>query len=67
MPRDSSSVWSLNRKYLISPINGTLNYHRLGKLERKDLDIPFEKASLILNDVSVTVSEVHFSMLFPYT
>lgn len=53
-----ASVWALNRKYLLSPINGVLKYHRLGKQERTDPEIPFEKASLVLDDVSLTVSEV---------
>ncbi|XP_068666865.1 uncharacterized protein [Aristolochia californica] len=54
------SVWARNRKYLISPINGLLKYHRLGKQERKDPNLPFEKASLVLSDVSLTVSESQY-------
>ncbi|XP_058093613.1 uncharacterized protein LOC131239768 [Magnolia sinica] len=54
------SVWALNRKYLVSPINGVLKYHRLGKQERKDAEIPFEKASLVLSDVSLTISEAQY-------
>ncbi|KAJ8645273.1 hypothetical protein MRB53_007021 [Persea americana] len=55
-----ASVWALNRKYLLSPINGVLKYHRLGKQERTDPEIPFEKASLVLDDVSLTVSEAQY-------
>jgi hypothetical protein len=43
---------------LVSPINGTLKYKRLGKNERGDPDTPLEKASLVLSDVSLTVTEV---------
>lgn len=48
----------MNRRYLVSPINGVLIYHRLGKQERHNADIPFERALLVLSDVSLTVSEV---------
>lgn len=47
-----------NRNYLVSPINGVLKYHRLGNQERNDPEIPFEKASLVLTDVSLTITEV---------
>lgn len=52
------SKWAMNRNYLVSPINGTLKYHRLGKQERNDPEVPFEKASLVLSDVSLTLTEV---------
>ncbi|XP_015689233.1 uncharacterized protein LOC102707936 [Oryza brachyantha] len=55
-----NSVWAMNRNYLVSPINGTLNYKRLGKQERGDPDIPVEKASLVLSDVSLTVTEAQY-------
>ncbi|XP_020520361.1 uncharacterized protein LOC18430003 [Amborella trichopoda] len=51
------SKWAANRIYMVSPINGVLQYHRLGKQERKDPNIPLEKASLVLSDVSLTVTE----------
>ncbi|KAL5700718.1 hypothetical protein ACHQM5_026131 [Ranunculus cassubicifolius] len=54
------SLWSLRRNYLVSPINGVLKYHRLGNQERKDPDIPFEKASLALGDVSLSISEAQY-------
>lgn len=57
------SSWALNRKYLVSPINGVLQYHRLGNQERNDPEIPFEKASLVLRDVSLTITEV-WSLFF---
>lgn len=53
-----NSIWAMNRNYLVSPINGTLKYKRLGKQERGYPDIPLEKASLVLSDVSLTVTEV---------
>lgn len=58
--RATASLWALNRKYLLSPINGVLKYHRLGKQERTDPEIPFEKASLVLSDVSITMSEAQY-------
>lgn len=57
------SKWALNRHYLLSPINGSLKYHRLGNQERNNPDIPFERASVILNDVNVTISEVPLKVL----
>ncbi|XP_010266663.1 PREDICTED: uncharacterized protein LOC104604129 isoform X2 [Nelumbo nucifera] len=58
--RSVVSPWSMNHKYLVSPINGILKYHRLGNQERKDLEIPFEKASLVLSDVSLTITEAQY-------
>ncbi|CAL5415223.1 unnamed protein product [Camellia sinensis] len=55
---DAVSVWAQNRNYLVSPINGVLKYHHLGNQERNDPGIPFEKASLVLTDVSLTITEV---------
>ncbi|XP_074301933.1 uncharacterized protein LOC141633346 isoform X1 [Silene latifolia] len=57
---ESVKTWALNRSYLVSPINGVLRYHRLGSQERNNADIPFEKASLFLNDVSFTVTEAQY-------
>ncbi|KAG2726780.1 hypothetical protein I3760_01G128300 [Carya illinoinensis] len=54
------SKWAINRNYLVSPINGVLKYHRLGKQERNDLEVPFEKATLVLTDVSLTVTESQY-------
>ena len=58
------SKWALNRRYFLSPINGSLKYHRLGNQERNNQEIPFERASVNLNDVNVTITEVPFSVLF---
>lgn len=57
------SQWAMGRSFLVSPINGVLKYHRLGKQERNDPEVPFEKASLALNDVTLTITEV-FILLF---
>lgn len=54
------SKWALNRRYLLSPINGSLKYHRLGNQERNNQEIPFERASVILTDVNVTITEVPY-------
>uniref|UniRef100_A0A2P2MA96 Uncharacterized protein LOC8261314 n=1 Tax=Rhizophora mucronata TaxID=61149 RepID=A0A2P2MA96_RHIMU len=55
-----TSKWAMNRCYLVSPLNGVLRYHRLGKQERIDPEVPFEKASLVLTDVSLTITEVQY-------
>ncbi|KAL6841988.1 hypothetical protein ACP4OV_028188 [Aristida adscensionis] len=55
-----NSIWAVNRNYLVSPINGTLKYKRIGKDERGDPDTPFEKALLVLSDVSLTVTEAQY-------
>ncbi|GFZ13853.1 calcium-dependent lipid-binding family protein [Actinidia rufa] len=49
-----------NRNYLVSPINGVLKYHRLGNQERNDPETPFEKASVVLTDVSLTITEAQY-------
>lgn len=61
-----TSIWAKDRRYLVSPINGILKYHRLGRQEREDPEIPFEKASLILSDVSLTVTEVLNILTFKF-
>ncbi|WOL18456.1 hypothetical protein Cni_G27252 [Canna indica] len=55
-----TATWASNRRYLLSPINGVLKYHRLGKQERHDPEIPFEKSSLVLSDVSIAISESQY-------
>ncbi|CAH2036004.1 unnamed protein product [Thlaspi arvense] len=54
------SKWALNRRYLLSPINGSLKYHRLGNQERNNQELPFERASVILTDVNVTITEEQY-------
>lgn len=56
----SASKWATNRAYLVYPINAVLQYHRLGNQERTDPDIPFEKVSLVLTDVSLTLTEAQY-------
>ncbi|CAE5959607.1 unnamed protein product [Arabidopsis arenosa] len=46
------SKWALNRHYLLSPINGSLKYHRLGNQERNNSGDSIERASVILKDVT---------------
>ncbi|XP_076932508.1 uncharacterized protein LOC143598077 [Bidens hawaiensis] len=54
------SEWARDRNYLVSPINGVLKYHRLGKSERTDPEMPFEAAHLTLGDVSLTLTEAQY-------
>ncbi|KAL3505576.1 hypothetical protein ACH5RR_030958 [Cinchona calisaya] len=56
----SASIWSQYRNFLVSPINGVLKYHRLGKQERNDPNVPFEKASVIVTDVSLAITEAQY-------
>ncbi|CAI9119065.1 OLC1v1020728C1 [Oldenlandia corymbosa var. corymbosa] len=56
----SKSVWSRDRNYLVSPINGLLKYHRLGNQERNDPNVPFERASVVVTDVSLTITEAQY-------
>ncbi|XP_012842600.1 PREDICTED: uncharacterized protein LOC105962815 isoform X1 [Erythranthe guttata] len=49
-----------DRSYLVSPINGVLKYHRLGNQEKNDSSDPFEKASLVITDVSLTITEAQY-------
>ncbi|KAL2906378.1 putative vacuolar protein sorting-associated protein 13A [Bienertia sinuspersici] len=61
MPKPKTvTSWASNRTYLVAPINGVLRYHRLGSRERNNPEIPFEKASLSLSDVSLTVTESQY-------
>ncbi|KAL0457540.1 UNVERIFIED_CONTAM: Vacuolar protein sorting-associated protein 13 [Sesamum latifolium] len=55
-----ASPWAQDRRYLVSPINGVLKYHRLGNQERNDSSVPFEKASLVIPDVSLTITEAQY-------
>ncbi|KAI4344734.1 hypothetical protein L6164_011925 [Bauhinia variegata] len=56
----SMSKWAMNRTYLVYPINAVLHYHRLGNQERNNPEIPFEKVSLVLTDVSLTITESQY-------
>ncbi|KAH1088253.1 hypothetical protein AAZX31_07G215500 [Glycine max] len=52
--------WARNRTYLVYPINAVLQYHRLGNQERVNPDIPFEKVTLVLTDISLTLTEAQY-------
>ncbi|XP_061360270.1 uncharacterized protein LOC133304277 isoform X2 [Gastrolobium bilobum] len=54
------SKWAMNRSYLVYPINAVLQYHRLGNQERINPEIPFEKVSLVLTNVSLTLTEAQY-------
>ncbi|XP_047948182.1 uncharacterized protein LOC125194160 isoform X1 [Salvia hispanica] len=58
--RDPASSWAQERNYLVSPINGALKYHRLGNKDREDSNVPYEKASLVIADVSLTITEAQY-------
>eukprot|EP00250_Pteridium_aquilinum_P021886 c25256_g1_i1 orf=924-13886(-) len=44
-------------EYLLRPINGVLNYYRRGKREKRDHSMPLQNVSLVLDEVSLTISE----------
>ncbi|RAL47445.1 hypothetical protein DM860_013410 [Cuscuta australis] len=54
------SAWTREHNYLVYPINGVLKYHRLGNQERSDPSVPYEQASLIISDVSLTATEMQY-------
>ncbi|KAK7348007.1 hypothetical protein VNO80_22555 [Phaseolus coccineus] len=54
------SKWAWNRAYLVYPINAVLQYHRLGNQERVNPEIPFEKVTLVLTEISLTLTEVQY-------
>ncbi|KAK1380403.1 Calcium-dependent lipid-binding family protein [Heracleum sosnowskyi] len=56
----SVSKWAQDRNYLVSPINGDLKYHRLSNQEKSNIDDPSEKVSLVLTDVSLTITEAQY-------
>ncbi|EFJ17191.1 hypothetical protein SELMODRAFT_421223 [Selaginella moellendorffii] len=47
----------IQHKYLLHPVAGLMKYHRCGKREKRDSKTPFQKASLVLDQVSIAVSE----------
>ncbi|KAL2613699.1 hypothetical protein R1flu_025391 [Riccia fluitans] len=61
VPADvESSRWASDRKFLLHPVDGSMRYHRRGKRESREPHIPFQKASLRLDQVSATVSESQY-------
>ncbi|MCO5593425.1 hypothetical protein L7F22_047439 [Adiantum nelumboides] len=57
-PQDSSLLSSVAEStYLLCPINGVLNYYRRGKREKRERHMPLQSLSLVLDDVSLTLSE----------
>lgn len=48
------------RQYLLHPVDGILSYHRRGKREKRDPTMAFQNISLLLNEVSLTISEAQY-------
>ncbi|PTQ34792.1 hypothetical protein MARPO_0076s0036 [Marchantia polymorpha] len=59
-PDAKSSKWASGRRFLLHPVDGIMRYHRRGKRENREPHIPFQKASLVLDEVSATVSEAQY-------
>lgn len=55
------SKWASGRQYLLHPVGGLMTYNRRGKREKRKPDIPFQEATLVLEPVSLTISEVIWS------
>jgi hypothetical protein len=60
-PDESLSKWATGRQYLLHPVGGLMTYYRRGKREKRQPEVPFQDAALVLEPVSLTVSEVFFS------
>lgn len=57
-PEEPLSKWATGRQYLLHPVGGLMTYNRRGKREKRNPDVPFQEATLVLEPVSLTVSEV---------
>jgi hypothetical protein len=57
------SKWATGRQYLLHPVGGLLTHFRRGKREKRSTHVPFQEASLLLEAVTVTVSEVLLVLL----
>jgi vacuolar protein sorting-associated protein 13A/C len=54
------SKWATGRQYLLHPVGGLLTHFRRGKREKRSTHVPFQEASLLLEAVTVTVSEAQY-------
>lgn len=59
-PDKALSKWATGRQYLLHPVGGLMTYYRRGKREKRKPEVPFQEATLVLEPVSLTVSEVFF-------
>ena len=57
-PEKPLSKWATGRQYLLHPVGGLMTYNRRSKTEKRKPDVPFQEATLVLEPVSLTVSEV---------
>jgi hypothetical protein len=55
-PDKPLSKWATGRQYLLHPVGGLMTYYR--KREKRKPEVPFQEATLVLEPVSLTVSEV---------
>ncbi|KAG0559465.1 hypothetical protein KC19_10G107200 [Ceratodon purpureus] len=59
-PDKSLSKWATGRQYLLHPVGGLMTYNRRGKREKRKPEVPFQEATLVLEPVSLTVSEAQY-------
>eukprot|EP00897_Mesotaenium_endlicherianum_P008373 jgi/Mesen1/7564/ME000392S06833 len=48
------------RQYLLQPIGGRMRYFRQGKHDKREPDVPYQTAWLVLNEVALTISEAQY-------
>ncbi|KAK8930579.1 hypothetical protein KSP39_PZI016084 [Platanthera zijinensis] len=53
----TASLWTKDLRYMVFPINGALEHHPLGILERRNM---FGKVTVVLSNVYFTVSETQY-------
>ncbi|KAJ1418687.1 VPS13, repeated coiled region [Sesbania bispinosa] len=59
----SAKFWVRSQEWVVlnpAALCHVLQYHRLGNQERTDPEIPFEKVSLVLTDISLTLTEAQY-------
>ncbi|KAG0568137.1 hypothetical protein KC19_7G189300 [Ceratodon purpureus] len=59
-PDKPLSKWATGRQYLLHPVGGLMTYNRRGKREKREPEVPFQDATLVLEPVSLTVSEAQY-------
>lgn len=53
--------WIQDHQYVLEPVAGTAKYFRLGQKDSRTPDRPPQKAVVILEDVTLSLSEVWWS------
>lgn len=51
-------AWIKDHTYVLEPVGGVARYFKLGQKEKRDPDNPAQKATAILDDVTISLTEV---------